>query len=54
MYRGVAPGTVHVALDDGVSARTGSLLYRTAPVEVRRLGSLLALNLLRLYLLDVK
>lgn len=54
MYRGVAPGTVHIALDDGVSARTGSLLYRTAPVEVRRLGSLLALNLLRLYLLDVK
>jgi nicotinamide-nucleotide amidase len=54
MYRGVAPGTVHVALDDGVSARTGSLFYRTAPVEVRRLGSLLALNLLRLYLLDVK
>ena len=51
---GVAPGTVHVALDDGVSARTGSLLYRTAPVETRRLGSLLALNLLRLYLLDVK
>ena len=47
---GIAPGTVHVALDDGLSARTGSLLYRTAPVETKRLGSLLALNLLRLYL----
>jgi len=50
---GVAPGTVHIALDDGVAARTFSLLYRTAPAETRRLGSLLALNLLRLYLLDV-
>jgi nicotinamide-nucleotide amidase len=51
---GIAPGTVHVALDDGVAARTGSLLYRTAPVETKRLGSLAALNLLRLYLLEVK
>jgi nicotinamide-nucleotide amidase len=50
----VTPGTVHVALDDGVAARTGSLLYRTAPVETKRLGSLAALNLLRLYLLEVK
>ena len=51
---GVAPGTVHVALDDGLSARTGSLLYRPAPVETKRLGSLAALNLLRLHLLDAK
>jgi nicotinamide-nucleotide amidase len=53
-YEGVAPGTVHIALDDGALARTFSLLYHAAPVETRRLGSLLALNLLRLYLLDVK
>jgi len=51
---GIAPGTIHVALDDGLSARTGSLLYRAAPVETKRLGSLAALNLLRLYLLGIK
>jgi nicotinamide-nucleotide amidase len=45
-------GAMYVALDDGISPpRTASLNYATTPTEMRRLGALAALNLLRLALL---
>jgi nicotinamide-nucleotide amidase len=45
-------GSLLVALDDGrIAPRTAAISYATAPSEMRRLGALAALNLLRLSLL---
>jgi len=45
-------GSLLVALDDGrIAPRTAAISYATAPSEMRRLGALAALNLLRLRLL---
>ena len=46
-------GTIWVALDDGAAPpRTAGLSYATAVTEMRRLGALAAVNLLRLHLLE--